>query len=352
MPKPITHVATTDMAELMAPGTERRMDLPGFDTEFVDFPHYIIRITDRIWHDREVGLCLKWYTPDCLIHTLGGDVVGAQTVVDNTWATLKSFPDRRLDADNVIWSQEDAGTFYSSHLITSKMTNMGPSEFGPATGRSVRIQTIADCLCRDNRIFREWLVRDNFGLVLQLGLDANSVAQGMAEADRARGFDLKAFHASDWESKRGTSLAPPHAQPAATAHCIRALETLWQAGDWTCAPEFYDFRAAAAYPGSASLYGPDQIGAYMRDVLGVLSDLRVRIDHAAEIPYLGDAKDVALRWSITGTHTKTGRYGAPSGAPVFVLGVSQFRVMNGRIREETCIWDDLAVRRQIAAARL
>ncbi|MCU0730571.1 MAG: hypothetical protein MUE84_03185, partial [Hyphomonas sp.] len=28
--------------------------LPGFDPEFVDFPHYIIRITERIWHDRAV----------------------------------------------------------------------------------------------------------------------------------------------------------------------------------------------------------------------------------------------------------------------------------------------------------
>jgi hypothetical protein len=27
------------------------------------------------------------------------------------------------------------------------------------------------------------------------------------------------------------------------------------------------------------------------------------------------------------------------------------RVMNGRVREDVCVWDDLAVRRQIAEAR-
>ncbi|MEL6666891.1 MAG: hypothetical protein AAFQ24_12205 [Pseudomonadota bacterium] len=85
--KPITHVATTDIKDMMAPGPERRMDLPGFDEEFVDFPHYIIRITERIWHDRQVEKCLDWYSEDCAIHTMAGDISGAQTEVDNTWAT-------------------------------------------------------------------------------------------------------------------------------------------------------------------------------------------------------------------------------------------------------------------------
>ena len=43
MSKPILRVATTHMDELLNPGTERRMDLPGFDEEFVDLPHYIIK---------------------------------------------------------------------------------------------------------------------------------------------------------------------------------------------------------------------------------------------------------------------------------------------------------------------
>jgi len=150
MPAPITMVATTDIQTMMNPGPERRMFLPGFDAEFVDFPHYIIRITERIWHDREVELCLKWYAPDCLIHTLAGPIRGAQTVVDNTWATLSAFPDRRLDGDNVIWSDDGDGTFLSSHLITSKMTNRGDSDFGPATGRRVLVRTIADCLWRSS----------------------------------------------------------------------------------------------------------------------------------------------------------------------------------------------------------
>ena len=114
--EPITHVATTDLADMLDPIPGRRMALPGFDPEFVDFPDYIIRITHWIWHNipgsdgeaapRDVELCRRYYAEDCLIHTQAGDIHGVQAVVDGTNSHLQTFPDRILDADNVIWSDD------------------------------------------------------------------------------------------------------------------------------------------------------------------------------------------------------------------------------------------------------
>ncbi|MFN3313996.1 MAG: ester cyclase [Hyphomonas sp.] len=351
MPLPITHVATTDISDMMSPGPERRMELPGFAAEFVDFPHYIIRITERIWHDRAVDLCLDWYAPDCVIHTLGGDITGAQTVVDNTLATLKAFPDRRLDADNVIWSDEGNGTFYSSHLITSKMTNEGDSDFGPATGKKVRVRTIADCVCRENRIIEEWLVRDNLAIANQLGVDAGHLAARQAATDQALGNELETLHrASHARILEASSAAESlnEAQSVAAA----ALETLWCMRDPGRLASLYDYRVSAAYPGAAGLYGPDQVSDWMAHVLTAFPDARLRIDHVADIAYLGDARDVAIRWAVAATHTGPGRYGPATGAPVWILGISHFRIMRGRVREDVCIWDDIALRRQIEFARL
>lgn len=346
MTTPITQVATTDIAEMMQPSSGLRMPLPGFGPEFVDFPHYIIHITEVIWHHRQVDKCLEWYTPDCVIHTLAGDVVGAQTVVDNTWATLAAFPDRRLDADNVIWSQEGEGAFYSSHLITSKMTNQGPSDFGPATGRKVRVRTIADCLCADNRIGREWLVRDNLGLVLQLGFDPGSVAARQAAADQAKGFDLPAFLA-----RQAVSDEVEPQTPAQVRACA-ALAQVWRGRDLTQLPRLYDYRVRALMPGGLDLYGPDEISDWLGPLLEALPDAELTIEHLAEIPYLGAARDVAIRWRVRGTHAGPGRYGTPTGAPVEILAVTHARVIGDRIREETTVFDDLAVFRQIAAHRL
>lgn len=349
MPKPVMQVATTDITEMMNPGSERRMELPGFAPEFVDLPHYIIHITERIWHDREVELCLEWYSEDCAIHTLAGPITGAQTVVDNTWATLAAFPDRRLDGDNVIWSDEGDGSFLSSHLITSKMTNLGDSDFGPATGRPVLVRTIADCLCRENRIVEEWLVRDNLALVEQLGFDPQTVAERQAGADLARGKPLVGVLAPYRAAVHGE----PGAEPASAAARLAAdlLHAYWAAPDRARAADLSDFRLGAWYPGGQFLYGPDQIWAWQEGVRAALPQARFRIEHIAEIPYLGDARDVAIRWSLTASHEGEGRYGTPSGAPVLILAVSHFRIVNGRVREEVTIWDDLAVLRQIAGAR-
>ena len=57
----------------------------------------------RIWHEKKVELCLKYYAPDSVLHTMVGDIVGAETVAENTWATLAAFPDRSLDGENVVW---------------------------------------------------------------------------------------------------------------------------------------------------------------------------------------------------------------------------------------------------------
>lgn len=349
MPPPVMRVATTDISEMMNPGPERRMDLPGFDNEFVDFPHYIIRITERIWHDREVDLCLKWYSEDCAIHTLAGPIIGAQTVADNTWATLAAFPDRRLDGDNVIWSDEGDGSFLSSHLITSKMTNLGDSDFGPATGKRVLVRTIADCLARANRIVEEWLVRDNLALVEQLGFVPAEVAARQAARDAERGRPLVKVLAPYHAAARASAPAAP-ASPAAEV-AVALLRACWQDGDDARAAALSDFRLNAWVPGGRFLYGPDSHAEWRAPIRAAFGPrARLAIEHIAEVPYLGEARDVAVRWSLAGWHEGAGAYGEPTGAPLLIMAVSHFRVIGGRVREEVTIWDDIAVLRQIAGA--
>lgn len=347
---PVTLVALTDIDEMMAPDQPRRMDLPGFDAEFVDFPHYIIRITERIWHDREVNLCLQWYADDCLIHTLAGPVVGAEAVVANTWETLAAFPDRRLDADNVIWSDEGDGAFLSSHLITSKMTNLGDSDFGPATGKRLLVRTIADCLCRENRVVEEWLVRDNLALVQQLGLDASEIATKQAKADHEAGRSLAQVLAPYWASAREAGSVT--AEAPASQLAVEFLRRCWLGASVAELRALSDFRLNAWYPGGEFLYGPDETDFWRSSLRQALPDTVLRIEHIAEIPYIGEARDIAIRWSLAGHHTGEGRYGAPTNVPVLIMAVSHFRVIGNRIRDEVTIWDDLAVMRQIAGARL
>ena len=353
-PLPITEVATTSEAELLNPAPGRRMELPGFDAEFVDFPDYIVRITDRIWHQHQIDKCLDYYTPDCAIHTLAGDIVGAETVVANTRATLESFPDRRLEPDNVIWSDDGDAGFYSSHLITSPMTNLGPSDFGPATGKRVKVITIADCACRDNRIYEEWLARDYSGMAIQMGHDPAVIGQRQASEDAARGFSLIDHHAERFQrtvENPVPKFAMPSdrsADPMGLAQFV--LGQVWLGGDEEAARQAYDFRVKATYPSLASLYGSGELLPHTRAIFGCFEDVSIAIEHIADIPYLGGAgRDVAVRWCFAGTHARAGVYGETTGKPIVIMGITHWRLINGQIAQEVTIWDDVAVHRQLAA---
>ena len=344
---PITRVAVASEAQMLDPVPGRRMEMPGFEPRFVDFPDYIFRITDDIWHKRDLEYISGCYAEDCIIHTQTqtGVATKARAVIDATAATLVSFPDRRLDADNVIWSRapDPAGDyFYSSHRITSKMTNAGDSEFGPATGRNVRVTTFAETMCRDNAIFEEWLVRDYGAMVVQMGLDPVEVARAAAARDRKAGLSIHRAHAPNREAM------DTHTARVSTGS-ERVVMALLDSG-WSD-PSLYDYRVRADYPYGRSLYGPDQVAASRADWLEGLSDVRFRADHICEVPYLGEAVDVALRWSMTARHEGEGRYGAPTGENLYILGVSHFRLLDGLIREEATLWDDIGVMRMVEGLR-
>jgi hypothetical protein len=165
-PEVISPVGRT-FADVMAPGP-RRQDLPGYEPVYRDFVDYIIRCTHRIWEEKNVGLCRSHYSDDCVMHTLAGPTQGAETVVQNTIDALAMSSDRQVIGEDVIWSDEGDGNLYSSHRIVSSSTHLGDDPtLGAATAREAGVMTIADCLCRENRIIEEWLVRDNLRAVWQ-----------------------------------------------------------------------------------------------------------------------------------------------------------------------------------------
>lgn len=355
-PQPITEVATTSEAELLDPVPGRRMDLPGFDPEFVDFPDFIVRITDRIWHQRRVEMCRDYYTQDCPIHTLAGDVIGVEAVIANTHATLEAFPDRRLEPDNVVWSDDGSDGFYSSHLITSPMTNLGPSEFGPATGKKLRVITIADCACRENRIYEEWLARDYAGMALQLGYEPRSVAIAQAQADAASGFSLIAHHAQHHRSVSDqgirTNDLPMRPEDHPRAFAEHVLGSIWGSGDPEAYAKAYDFRVRATYPSLRDLYGFKDVMSLHSELFSAIPDAVIALEHCAHVPYLGGVgRDVAARLALAGTHLGDGLYGQPTGQKVLIMGITHWRVIKGRIVQEVTIWDDIAVHRQLVSER-
>ncbi len=65
-----------DLADKRIPGSE-----PG---DYAAIAEFVLRITEDIWERKNVGLIHDCYSENGPIHTLGGEVIGAEAVVRNT----------------------------------------------------------------------------------------------------------------------------------------------------------------------------------------------------------------------------------------------------------------------------
>ena len=322
----------------------------GPDSDIVDF---ILGITFEIWEQRGVDLIHRYYAPDVEVYGMEGVIHGAQAMVDGTRQMLEAFPDRLLLGDNVVWSGSRASGFYSSHRITSPMTNLGPSAFGEATGRRVRITNVADCVVENGVVTREWLMRDNLALVRQLGFEPTEAARDLAarvgRADRdwmaremeriAQAEPLTVIRGTDAADRDGTRLA------------TEFLATQWGSAD---APARWDRYApyAVLHRSPVERYsGRDAIQGHYADLRRAFGEPRISLDHVACQPFGSGGLDIAARWTAAGSHADTFAGTDATGKPVFILGVSHWRTAAGRVVAEWTVFDQLAVLAQVLGPR-
>jgi predicted ester cyclase len=313
---------------------------------------YILGITHEIWESRQVDRIHDYYSADCVIYTLGGIIRGADTVVRNTYETLATFPDRLLLGDAVIGSRESPGRFYSSHRITSPMTHLGPGSFGPPTGRRVSVVTIADCVVEDGVITTEWLVRDNHGLARQLGLDPRELAQRAAAQPPAPPF-------AQWlagESERVQSSPVPPGPPLAAwsdadagAFAAAVLRNAWSIGDPQAHARHYHPYAVLhdSQPVASGRAAIERHGAGLRQAF---DDVALSVDHVCVQPDDVDGRQVAVRWGLVARQRGDAWGVGATGRRVYILGVTHWKIVAGRIAAEWTLFDRTAVLVQLLRA--
>jgi hypothetical protein len=334
------------ITELLEP-RPRRQDLPGFDACYSDIVDYIVRCTHRIWEEKNIGLCASHYSDDCRVWTLGGVSQGARSVIDNTVGALAAYPDRSPITEDVIWSEDEPGVFLSSHRITSFATHLGPdATFGPATGVRQGVRVIADCLCKENLIVDEWLVRDNLQVARELGLDPLALARAQAAADQQGDPARHLWRTEEMERVRDTmSVEPARDHPAAPI--AQALHAAFNDNLFGDAAEIAADSLIAEWSSGRETFGRGGWAGLLLQLAAPLTDRRFRLDHYAARPLPGDDVAVALRWGLAGIHAAHGVWGAPTRRSIVILGISHYRLRGGKIVEDVTIFDELAVLRQI-----
>ncbi len=326
----------------------------GFEETYRNIIDYIVRITYRIWEERDVEYILDCYAPDSRVFDDYGLQRGNEKIVSDTRHTTGAFSNIQLIADEVIWAGNDEIGFHTSHRTIIRGTNDGPSKYGPATGRTVDFLVIANCVALENDIFLEHVLYNTSGMLQQLGLDVADEARRLAR-DPFPGWPRSG---ETWNELR-QSVRPARplsdAQPVSGFDVDRfvrqAFDAVMVRRDVDRIESFYAPSFAFAGPTNRKAEGAGAFAGALSSIWRCFSDLEAEVD---EVYWMGNETDgflVSTRWSAGGTHDGGSLYGPPTGARVQIWGITQQEIRDGRIAREWLLFNELDVLMQIEAAR-
>ncbi|WP_371153577.1 ester cyclase [Jannaschia sp. 2305UL9-9] len=315
-----------------------------FSNRWKDLPDYIIGITKEIWEDRGIATLHEYYAPDIVVRSPASVVIGNQSVIGATMATLAEFPDRTLLGEDVIWSGEGSETgCLSSHRLLSTATHAGDGVYGAATNKRLTYRIMADCHVRGIAIDDEWLIRDQGAIVRQLGWTPEAYAADLIEREGGRTAAVRPLTP---ESDR----AGPYqgrGNDNAWGGKLAELLTRIMGADLRAIPEVYDRAAQLEYPGGVTAHGPGSADGFWMKLRAAFPDAEFRIDHVIgrEDPMMPPR--AAVRWSLWGKHSGWGGFGVPSGAMVYVMGITHAELGPWGLRREWTVYDETAIWKQI-----
>jgi len=328
--------------------------LRGFEETYRNIIDYIVRITYRIWEDRQVTYIRECYAPDSRVFDDYGLQLGNEKIVSDTRHTTGAFSDIQLVADEVIWAGDDEIGFHTSHRTLIRGTNDGPSKYGSATGRSEDFLVIANCVALNNDIFLEHVLYNTAGMIQQLGFDVPQEARRIA-ADPFPGWPRSD---ETWNELR-QSVRP--ARPIFEAEPVEGFDPdrfvrqlfdeIWVQRNLGRLDAYYVPGFGFEGPTNRKSAGAEAYGGFLTTIWNAFSDLESRID---EIYWMGNDADgflVSTRWSAEGSHDGGVLYGPATGRKVQIWGIAQHEIKDGRITREWLLFNEFDVLMQIEAAR-
>lgn len=330
---------------------ERRQSMHGFEDTHLDIVDYIVRITQRIWEDQDVGYIYDTYAPGSFVYDDHGPHWGVERVVAGTMESIHAFPDLRNTADEVIWAGDDTQGFVTSHRYITTGHHLGAWKWGPATGKKVDLWGIANCVIRKNEIFEEWVLYNMCSKLAQLGID-------IAWAARIYGNEINAAghadqHVSEVERIHNGRHPEPypaldHSNGFDVENFIRALfHDVYNRHDLSAVDRAYARNVRWHGTSNREGHGRADVKGQARALMATFLDLGLQVD---EVYWMGNDTEgfrVSVRWTATGTHRGYAMYGTPTGRRVHLWGLSQIYISDGRITEDWTMFNEFDVLAQI-----
>ena len=346
----VLQVERRDYVDLVPNDRPRAQSLRGFDPIYTDIVDYIVRCTHRIWDERDVGLIYSHYTHNCVIYGVLGTMYDRESIVRETIQRVVELPDRRGMATQVIWRGDDVDGFYTSHMTHGVGRHTEYGMWGKPTGRPFVTRTVADCMILENKIYREWVVRDNLGLLVQLGIDPHTYAQTLAQQKFERGESVLEVA----ENRRLLGQNPPEAEADLSlahndveAEVLRWLHHIYNKRMFGKIGEIYAGHCQWHGPLMRELYGSAAVLQQTMRLVALVPDCAFVPQHICSNDSEEGGVKIAVRWVMEGHHLGYGALGPPTGRKLVIMGMTHFHIVDGKIIDEWVVYDELSMLVQI-----
>jgi len=305
---------------------------------YTDPDDFIREVTDLIWVDRSISYIRENYEPDSVVHGAYGTSTTRDEVIEGTLMRISATPDRTGQAEDVIWEARDDDAFLSSHLVLSGHLLT-----------SSHSRTIANCLYRRGRMVEEWVVRDSLADAIGQGEDLDELARAKA----FRGYTGSWTEPAPTDPiTRGDSGPRADEYRSEVESVLELIQSVWNERDLQRVEKFFHRDLVLLTVGNRVIIRPE---GYRRALLRFLESFPAGHFEVRDIQTNYDVRyaglRVAITWKFVGDYSGIANYGPLTGKPVDVLGISQFTFHKNALVKEVRLWDDIALRSQIASAR-
>ena len=317
--------------------------MKGFDKKYKDFPDYILKITKQIWEGKDVDSIGEFYTDNIPVRSPFGITYGNKPVIEATYNTLKEFPNRQLLGEDVIWNGNDDKGYHSSHRILSKGTHLGDGFYGKPTGKDIYYRVIADCACKDNQVYDEWIVRDQGAMVRQIGYTPKEFAQIMIDKEGGLEKAKKLFDKNDIKPSDYYPINVEKSSPG--ENYSKILSKVFEGG--------YDFkdynRASNIYwPGNKLGHGREDISKFWNSLKDIFTDIKFTIEHVGYLDESDKNPRASIRWFLEGMHSNDSEdYGKKTNSKLFIMGINHVELNQDGVIREWVLFDEVAIWKQI-----
>ena len=245
--------------------------------------------------------------------------------------------------EDVIWNGNDDAGYHSSHRILSKGTHLGDGSYGKPSGKNIYYRVIADCACKNNQVYDEWIVRDQGAMVRQLGYSPKEFAQKIIEIEG--GID-KAKSLFDSKSDKKSNYKPMSVKPDSVGKKYSTILKNIFLSEY----EFkdYDRSSNIFWPGNKIGHGREDVMHFWNSLKNIFSNIKFTIEHIGYLEEPDKNAKASIRWFLEGKHVNESKeYGKETNSNLFIMGINHVEFGNYGINREWVLFDEVAIWKQI-----